>query len=969
MTILDLPSLPRYHRFSQRFNTKPRHLHAALLFLIFSGMLAACTSLPDSWREIDTRGEFTPRHEATMVEHQGLFYFLGGRRINPVEVFDPNTQEWTRKSMPPIELHHFQAVSLGDVIYIIGAMTGGYPGETPVDRVVKYYPAQDRFEFSHTIPESRRRGGAGAVIHNDKIYIVGGITDGHRGGYQPWLDEYDPRTGEWRALDDAPNARDHFQAVVVGNRLYAFGGRRSSQATGETLNLLTDYGNVYDFEQQHWLPVTEDLRIPSPRAGTMAAVWGDKVIIAGGESHTQVSAHDEIEVYDTRSNTWQTWPRLKRGRHGAGLAIHNDHLYVVSGSGKRGGEPELSSVERIQLPGIKPGLPSRVSPSDIDNADGATAVYQQWHTVTLPFKGPQTSENAPQNPFTDYRLMVTFTHGETSQRIRGFYAADGNAANTGADAGDVWQVRFTPNREGLWHYHAELRAGSDIAINDDPGAGTAIAITSSKGHFVVVPSAKVSPDFRASGRLVADRGYFRFADSGKYWLKGGTNSPENFLGFTGFDGTSLAATSAREGEAVRDNNMHHYKPHIKDWRMGDPLWGAGKDKRLEGELGKDQRGKGIIGAVNYLASVGMNAAYFLTLNIGGDGNDVWPYTSPKEFERFDASKLDQWEIVFQHMQSKGILLHVVTQETENERMLDDGDTGRLRQLYYRELIARFGHHLGLVWNLGEENGPADFSPHAQNDAQRKAMADYLASSDPYDHPVVIHSHSEAEAKHHILGPLLGLKSLAGVSFQVDERERVNKEIAEWRHLSKKAGQDWLITMDEIGKWHTGATPDADNPNHDTLRQHALWGAILGGAAGVEWYFGARYPANDLSSEDWRLRDRLWKQTKVALDFFAEHRRFWQYAPCNQRVNRSSTWNGYCAGLANEEYVIYSPAGAKRGFDGSGLDGRFNIQWYNPMTGGGLAKGSISVLQAGSQQSLGLPPNLLEQDWVILLNRP
>ena len=86
-------------------------------------------------------------------------------------------------------------------------------------------------------------------------------------------------------------------------------------------------------------------------------------------------------------------------------------------------------------------------------------------------------------------------------------------------------------------------------------------------------------------------------------------------------------------------------------------------------------------------------------------------------------------------------MHIVTQETENEKMLDDGDTGPMRQLYYRELIARFGHHLGLVWNLGEENGPAGFSPNGQTSEQQKAMTKFIKETDPYKHPILLHTHS------------------------------------------------------------------------------------------------------------------------------------------------------------------------------------------------------------------------------------
>jgi hypothetical protein len=76
--------------------------------------------------------------------------------------------------------------------------------------------------------------------------------------------------------------------------------------------------------------------------------------------------------------------------------------------------------------------------------------------------------------------------------------------------------------------------------------------------------------------------------------------------------------------------------------------------------------------------------------------------------RLDCSKLDQWEIVFEHATKKGFYLHFKTQETENDSSgeayaLDNGALGSERKLYYRELIARYGHHLALNWNLGEEN--------------------------------------------------------------------------------------------------------------------------------------------------------------------------------------------------------------------------------------------------------------------------
>ncbi|MGJ8680033.1 DUF5060 domain-containing protein, partial [Paraglaciecola sp.] len=386
--------------------------------------------------------------------------------------------------------------------------------------------------------------------------------------------------------------------------------------------------------------------------------------------------------------------------------------------------------------------------------------HQQWHTMTLSFNAPsfnaqQISESAEVNPFTDARLLVRFTHQDKSYLIRGFYAADGNAANTSADSGAVWQVRFTPDLLGDWKYDAFFHTGENIAISQSLEEGTATQLENSTGAFSVTPSDKNGRDFRAKGQLVRKGKYLGFASEEKVWLKTGANSPENFLAYEEFDGTYRGALEHQHEDAPQADVLHKYQPHAHDWQEGDTTWGQGK-------------GKNIVGATNYLASTGMNAVYFLTMNIGGDGKDVWPYTDYDERERFDVSKLEQWNVLFEHMQQKGLALHVITQETENETMLDGGDVGFHRQLYYQELIARFGHHLALIWNLGEENGPVDFSPVGQKPEQVRAMARYFVENDPYQNPVYLHTHASEHHRQETLPDVIGEKAIMGLSLQVDK---------------------------------------------------------------------------------------------------------------------------------------------------------------------------------------------------------
>ncbi|MEO1307118.1 MAG: DUF5060 domain-containing protein, partial [Pseudomonadota bacterium] len=86
-----------------------------------------------------------------------------------------------------------------------------------------------------------------------------------------------------------------------------------------------------------------------------------------------------------------------------------------------------------------------------------TGETKVWHKVTLDFEAPQDFSEDP-STFRDYRLDVTFTNSDTGEvlTIPGFFAADGNAANSNATSGNIWSVNFNPPSEGNWTYTASL---------------------------------------------------------------------------------------------------------------------------------------------------------------------------------------------------------------------------------------------------------------------------------------------------------------------------------------------------------------------------------------------------------------------------------------------------------------------------------------------------------------------------------
>lgn len=576
----------------------------------------------------------------------------------------------------------------------------------------------------------------------------------------------------------------------------------------------------------------------------------------------------------------------------------------------------------------------------------------QWHKITLWIRGPVTSEFAEENPFLDYRLEVTFSQGERSFLVPGFFAADGDAGNTSAREGNIWKVYFRPDEPGKWQYRISFLKGKNLAVLDGNVAAEPVEGNGLEGSLEIQVSDKYEPDFRAVGRIVnGGRGYFRTRGSDELWIKNGADSPENFLAYEDFDQTTRFSlkNEVREGEADPAMRLHSYEPHLSDWTPGDPTW-------------QDGKGKGIIGAVNYLRSAGVNSIYMLTMNIMGDGKDVWPYTDYNERYRFDCSKLDQWEVVFDHMESLGVMAHFVLQETENECLLDGGYTDVQRKVYLRELVARFGHHLGITWNLGEENGPAEWSPIGQTDQQKRDMAAYLRAVNPWPCNIVLHTHSNDSLQDAYLDPMLGNGIIDGPSMQVGDPARVHERVLKWVEASEAAGERWVVNLDEIGHASKGVMPDASDPDHDTIRYKCLWGTLLAGGAGVEWYFGYRYPHNDLNLEDFRSREKWWKQSTLATRFAAQF-------PLEEMVCRDELIDApgaYCLAKEGEVYLVYLPEGttsARIRIDGSGP---LTVQWFNPRSGGSFQQGSKATIQGGGYSDLGMPPSDPELDWVAVI---
>ena len=154
-----------------------------------------------------------------------------------------------------------------------------------------------------------------------------------------------------------------------------------------------------------------------------------------------------------------------------------------------------------------------------------------------------------------------------------------------------------------------------------------------------------------------------------------------------------------------------------------------------------------------------------------------------------------------------------------------------------------------------------------------------------------------------------------------------------------------------------------------VRKQTLWGNLMGGGGGLEYYFGYKFVENDLVCEDWRSRDQSWDYCRHAIGFFHNNKvPFWEMAPADALVGNADSRNNdkYCLAKKGEAYVVYLANGGSTELDLSGAKGDFKVSWHNPRTGGALKSGSVKSVKGGGKVSLGNPPAETKQDWVVLV---
>jgi len=286
---------------------------------------------------------------------RGKLYVFGG--LAPgwtpkglVYEYDPASDTWTKKKNMPLASHHLALAEVNGKILVFGGFSKPEKGPTawvPLDNVWEYDPAADTWKALAPLPT--KRGSANAVVHNGKVYVIGGAGL-HPGSKETALhparphralatnEVYDPATNTWETRQSMPTARNHAAAGIVGGKVYIIGGRVGNAFITRASN--TGIVEEYDPATDQWGALKASMI--NPRS---AAAWGThkgRIYVAGGEERSSgpwQRTFRAVEAYDPRTNTWSILPDMTFPRHGLAGDIINGKFYLVSGDIASGGGP------------------------------------------------------------------------------------------------------------------------------------------------------------------------------------------------------------------------------------------------------------------------------------------------------------------------------------------------------------------------------------------------------------------------------------------------------------------------------------------------------------------------------------------------------------------------------------------------------------------------------------------------------
>lgn len=278
---------------------------------------------PVLWRRISPLS--TPRFMMAAAGLNGSIYSIGGfdgeTLLDTVEVYTPANDRWQTLASLPAPRRELAAAGLEGKLYALG----GWLGSAVTTKLEIYDAATDTWNVGRPMPTARSNLVAATV--GSKLYAIGGWN----GTYLKTVEIYDPASNTWSRGPDMPTARNAMASAVIGGKIFVIGG----WADGRALTTV----EVFDTEAATWSTLAP---LPVARNRLTAGVILGKIYAVGG--WTGSDPLNRVDVYDPRTASWSEGVPMPTARNGHAASVANNRLYALGGWN---GSRYLNTVEAL----------------------------------------------------------------------------------------------------------------------------------------------------------------------------------------------------------------------------------------------------------------------------------------------------------------------------------------------------------------------------------------------------------------------------------------------------------------------------------------------------------------------------------------------------------------------------------------------------------------------------------------------
>ena len=581
-------------------------------------------------------------------------------------------------------------------------------------------------------------------------------------------------------------------------------------------------------------------------------------------------------------------------------------------------------------------------------------------TMILAFLGPVASERGMTEPgtyrrpstFGDYRCDLilmnrknknnndtganssTTTNNkynnnniDTVMIVPCYYSGSGNAANTGAVGGVIWQCAIRldhhhvqQQQQWLWtHWKLSLVSGTNIA--------TTTYVSGSHGNpagfFHNVTGTR--PVLLSSSNDAS-----QLDDITSHVPLFSKSSSPFITGVLAMDFLNCIDFDQEDGDIPSHHQRHTYRASeslVSTIPSHRPTWRRG-------------RGRAITGAISHLLR-DTAAPMVLALTTLSFPHQVFPFVDPHDRLSYDISKLAQWEVVFRYAADVGLPIMLILNDDDDTLFLDYEE----QHLYVREMVARFGPYVVAYTVASLE------------------MAEFIRALGGH-HPMTASIFWRIPEHTEIVSISENVQSVDGIIYSTDYPSSRNayEMVKNWKQSNPKT----LIFM-------SAKIPFSATTNQ-TENIRWIWSTLFAGGAGVllqpsrpsenETENGVMdfVSQNDAFVRNHRSISTIWEQRFASLspntmdcqDMFVSVA---DDAPC--------CWSD----VGFVHVAIYIPAHITNDLFVRPqflVDSQYRVEWIDPFTGTVETDVGVTTI-SGDRNRLGVPP-MATKDWIAWLDR-